>query len=109
MIKSIKLFKFIHIDHNGCIRIDYASKIVITGVLSYNNKFNSFLVNDPDCDKYRIITPAGFVKPHHYLITAMYYFFKNRILWHSNTLAMETTYVTSSAIHRASRYFHYTL
>ncbi|AGC03604.1 phosphoglucomutase [Candidatus Blochmanniella chromaiodes str. 640] len=93
--KIDKTFGFIHLDYDGCIRLDCSSEFAMAGVLKLHDNFDLLLVNDPDCDRHGIITPIGLIKPNHYLIIAAHYLFNNRPLWRNRSLFIGKTYVSS--------------
>ncbi|URJ30301.1 phosphoglucomutase [Candidatus Blochmannia vicinus (nom. nud.)] len=100
--KIDKTFSFMHLDYDGCIRMDCSSEFAMTGVLKSSKNFDLILVNDPDCDRHGIITPSGLIKSNHYLTIAADYLFNNRPLWCNRTLSIGKTYVSSNMINRVA-------
>ncbi|URJ23486.1 phosphoglucomutase [Blochmannia endosymbiont of Camponotus sp. C-003] len=101
--KIDKTFSFMHLDYDGCIRVDCSSEFAMAGVLiKPHDNFDLILVNDPDCDRHGIITPLGLIKPNHYLIIAAHYLFNNRPLWHNHPLFIGKTYVSSIMMNRVA-------
>ncbi|WP_331828243.1 phosphoglucomutase [Candidatus Blochmannia sp. SNP] len=100
--KIDKTFSFMHLDYDGCIRMDCSSELAMTGVLKSSENFDLILVNDPDCDRHGIITPFGLIKSNHYLTIAADYLFNNRPLWCNCSLSIGKTYVSSTMINRVA-------
>lgn len=99
--KIDKTFSFIHLDYDGCIRIDCSSELVITGALSsYKKKFDLFFINDPDSDRHGIITSIGILQPNHYFTVVVNYLFRNRPLWGNNILSIGNTCVSSTMVNQ---------
>lgn len=98
--KIDKTFSFMHLDYDGCIRIDCSSELAMTGVSKSSENFDLILVNDPDCDRHGIITPFGLIKSNHYLTIAIDYLFNNRPLWCNHVLSIGKTYISSIMINR---------
>ncbi|VFP78551.1 Phosphoglucomutase [Candidatus Erwinia haradaeae] len=92
-------FRFMHLDHDGVIRMDCSSKLAMAGLLSVRNQFDILFSNDPDYDRYCIITSDGMMSANHYLVVAIHYLFRHRPLWGEN-LAVGKTVVSSSVIDR---------
>lgn len=90
-------FSFIPLDHDGVIRIDCSSNWAMKGLLTLRNKFDLVFSNDPDHDRYGIITPSGLMDPNHYLSVAIDYLFRHRPKWKKNLLIGKTL-VSSSMI-----------
>ncbi|WP_159714196.1 alpha-D-glucose phosphate-specific phosphoglucomutase [Blochmannia endosymbiont of Camponotus nipponensis] len=101
--KIDKTFSFIHLDYDGCIRIDCSSEFAMAGVLQSYGNFDLLLVNDPDCDRHGIITSLGLIQPNHYLAIAINYLFKNRPLWRNHLLSIGKTYVSSTMINHVAQ------
>nr|BET44815.1 MAG: phosphoglucomutase (alpha-D-glucose-1,6-bisphosphate-dependent) [Candidatus Aschnera chinzeii] len=92
-------FSFIPLDYDGKLRMDCSSSWVMKNALKLKNKFDLILTNDPDYDRYGIITPCGLMNPNHYLAVAIDYLFNHRSLWKKN-ISVGKTIVTSSIIDR---------
>ncbi len=56
-------FRFMHLDHDGIIRMDCSSQWAMTGLLSLRDKFDLALANDPDYDRHGIVTPRRIDEP----------------------------------------------
>ncbi|MBS9443103.1 phosphoglucomutase (alpha-D-glucose-1,6-bisphosphate-dependent) [Photorhabdus heterorhabditis] len=92
-------FRFMHLDHDGVIRMDCSSPWAMSGLLSMRDKFDLAFANDPDYDRHGIVTPAGLMNPNHYLATAIDYLFRHRPQW-SADVAVGKTLVSSAMIDR---------
>ncbi|NRN28238.1 phosphoglucomutase (alpha-D-glucose-1,6-bisphosphate-dependent) [Photorhabdus heterorhabditis] len=92
-------FRFMHLDHDGVIRMDCSSPWAMSGLLSMRDKFDLAFANDPDYDRHGIVTPAGLMNPNHYLATAIDYLFRHRPQWSAN-VAVGKTLVSSAMIDR---------
>ncbi|WP_395479612.1 phosphoglucomutase (alpha-D-glucose-1,6-bisphosphate-dependent) [Candidatus Curculioniphilus buchneri] len=92
-------FRFMHLDHDGIIRIDCSSKFAMTGLLAFCNQFTLVFANDPDHDRYGIITPDGLMDSNHYLAIAINYLFQHRLKWNHN-VGVGKTLVSSIMIDR---------
>lgn len=92
-------FRFMHLDHDGIIRMDCSSRWAMTGLLALRDKFDLALANDPDYDRHGIVTPAGLMNPNHFLAVAIDYLFQHRPQWRSD-VAVGKTLVSSAMIDR---------
>ncbi len=92
-------FRFMHLDHDGVIRMDCSSESAMAGLLALRDKFDLAFANDPDYDRHGIVTPAGLMKPNHYLAVAINYLFQHRPQWKPN-VAVGKTLVSSAMIDR---------
>ncbi|ERT11650.1 phosphoglucomutase (alpha-D-glucose-1,6-bisphosphate-dependent) [Photorhabdus temperata] len=92
-------FRFMHLDHDGVIRMDCSSPWAMAGLLAMRDKFDLAFANDPDYDRHGIVTPAGLMNPNHYLATAIDYLFRHRPQW-SESVAVGKTLVSSAMIDR---------
>ncbi|WP_387464685.1 phosphoglucomutase (alpha-D-glucose-1,6-bisphosphate-dependent) [Photorhabdus sp. RM323S] len=92
-------FRFMHLDHDGVIRMDCSSLWAMAGLLAMRDKFDLAFANDPDYDRHGIVTPAGLMNPNHYLATAIDYLFRHRPQW-SESVAVGKTLVSSAMIDR---------
>ncbi|NHB93895.1 phosphoglucomutase (alpha-D-glucose-1,6-bisphosphate-dependent) [Photorhabdus cinerea] len=92
-------FRFMHLDHDGVIRMDCSSPWAMSGLLAMRDKFDLAFANDPDYDRHGIVTPAGLMNPNHYLATAIDYLFRHRPQWSAN-VAVGKTLVSSAMIDR---------
>lgn len=92
-------FRFMHLDHDGIIRMDCSSESTMVGLLALRNKFDLAFANDPDYDRHGIITPAGLMNPNHYLTAAINYLFQHRPQW-GDDVRVGKTLVSSTMIDR---------
>ncbi|AHM72904.1 phosphoglucomutase (alpha-D-glucose-1,6-bisphosphate-dependent) [Yersinia hibernica] len=92
-------FRFMHLDHDGVIRMDCSSECAMAGLLALRDKFDLAFANDPDYDRHGIVTPAGLMNPNHYLAVAINYLFQHRPLWGAD-VAVGKTLVSSAMIDR---------
>lgn len=94
-------FSFMHLDHDGVIRMDCSSAYAMAGLLQLKDKFDLAFGNDTDHDRHGIVTPTGLMKPNAYLAVCVNYLFNNRPLW-GKDVAIGKTLVTSSMIDRVA-------
>lgn len=92
-------FRFMHLDHDGIIRMDCSSESAMAGLLALRDKFDLAFANDPDYDRHGIVTPAGLMNPNHYLAAAIYYLFQHRPQW-GDEVGVGKTLVSSAMIDR---------
>ncbi|MGM7903906.1 phosphoglucomutase (alpha-D-glucose-1,6-bisphosphate-dependent) [Yersinia enterocolitica] len=92
-------FRFMHLDHDGVIRMDCSSECAMVGLLALRDKFDLAFANDPDYDRHGIVTPAGLMNPNHYLAVSINYLFQHRPQWGAN-VAVGKTLVSSTMIDR---------
>jgi phosphoglucomutase len=92
-------FRFMHLDHDGVIRMDCSSESAMAGLLALRDKFDLAFANDPDYDRHGIVTPAGLMNPNHYLAVAIQYLFQHRPQW-GKEVAVGKTLVSSAMIDR---------
>ncbi len=91
-------FRFMHIDHDGKIRMDPSSAYAMAGLVSLKDQYDIAFGNDPDFDRHGIVTPShGLMNPNHYLPVAMDYLFRTRKHW-SPAAAIGKTVVTSGLV-----------
>ncbi|SNC59117.1 phosphoglucomutase (alpha-D-glucose-1,6-bisphosphate-dependent) [Sodalis endosymbiont of Henestaris halophilus] len=90
-------FRFMHLDHDGIIRMDCSSESAMAGLLALRDKFDLAFANDPDHDRHGIVTPAGLMNPNHYLVAAVNYLFQHRSQW-GNNVGVGKTMVSSAMI-----------
>ena len=95
-------FRFMTVDRDGAIRMDPSSPYAVAGLIELRGRFDLALANDPDADRYGIVTRgAGLVDPNHYLTACVWYLFRHRPGW-KTTAAVGKTVVTSSLIDRVA-------
>ncbi|CNH41735.1 phosphoglucomutase (alpha-D-glucose-1,6-bisphosphate-dependent) [Yersinia pekkanenii] len=92
-------FRFMHLDHDGVIRMDCSSESAMAGLLALRDKFDLAFANDPDYDRHGIVTPAGLMNPNHYLAVSINYLFQHRPQWGVD-VAVGKTLVSSAMIDR---------
>jgi phosphoglucomutase len=92
-------FRFMHLDHDGIIRMDCSSVSAMSGLLALRDKFDLAFANDPDYDRHGIVTPRGLMNPNHYLAVAINYLFQHRPQWGAD-VAVGKTLVSSAMIDR---------
>ncbi|HCU0895648.1 TPA: alpha-D-glucose phosphate-specific phosphoglucomutase [Serratia marcescens] len=92
-------FRFMHLDHDGIIRMDCSSESAMAGLLALRDKFDLAFANDPDYDRHGIVTPKGLMNPNHYLAVAINYLFQHRPQWGAD-VAVGKTLVSSAMIDR---------
>lgn len=92
-------FRFMHLDHDGVIRMDCSSESAMAGLLALRDKFDLAFANDPDYDRHGIVTPAGLMNPNHYLAVSINYLFQNRPQWGADVVVGKTL-VSSAMIDR---------
>jgi phosphoglucomutase len=93
-------FSFMHVDHDGKIRMDCSSPYAMAGLVALKDRFRVAFANDPDSDRHGIVTPsAGLMNPNHSLAVAIEYLLGHRPEW-SPQAAIGKTLVSSSMIDR---------
>ncbi|KAA8999920.1 alpha-D-glucose phosphate-specific phosphoglucomutase [Affinibrenneria salicis] len=92
-------FRFMHLDHDGVIRMDCSSESAMAGLLALRDRFDLAFANDPDYDRHGIVTPVGLMNPNHYLAAAIQYLFQHRPQW-GQDVAVGKTLVSSAMIDR---------
>ena len=71
-------------------------------LIELRDRFDLAFANDPDADRYGIVTRGGgLLDPNHYLAASVWYLFRHRPDWKS-TAAVGKTVVTSSLIDRVA-------
>ncbi|MDZ7369607.1 MAG: phosphoglucomutase (alpha-D-glucose-1,6-bisphosphate-dependent) [candidate division KSB1 bacterium] len=96
-------FRFMHLDHDGKIRMDCSSPYAMAGLIKLRENYDVAFGNDPDFDRHGIVTPhGGLMNPNHYLSVAIWYLFQHREQWSSN-LMIGKTLVSSSMIDRIAQ------
>jgi phosphoglucomutase len=94
-------FRFVPLDHDGKIRMDCSSPYVMSGLISYRDRFDVAVACDPDADRHGIVTPtAGLMNPNHYLAVAIDYLFGGARDWPDAGIGK--TLVSSSMIDRVA-------
>jgi len=94
-------FSFMHLDHDGKIRMDCSSVYAMAGLIGLKDKYDIAFANDVDSDRHGIVTPkGGLLNPNHYLSVAIWYLFKHRH-W-GKRLKIGKTLVSSSMIDKVA-------
>jgi phosphoglucomutase len=94
-------FAFMHVDHDGKIRMDCSSPHAMAGLLALKDTFDVAFGNDPDYDRHGIVTKDGLMNPNHYLAAAVWYLFRHRPGWRQDA-AVGKTLVSSAIIDRVA-------
>ena len=95
-------FSFMHLDHDGKVRMDCSSPYAMRGLIELKDKYDIAFGNDVDADRHGIVTPkGGLLNPNHYLSIAIWYLFKHRD-W-KKSLKVGKTLVSSSMIDRVAK------
>ena len=98
-------FRFMTVDRDGAIRMDPSSPYAMAGLIELRDRFEIAFANDPDADRYGIVTSArGLLDPNQYLAACVWYLFRHRPDWKSDS-AVGKTVVTSSLIDCVARRF----
>ncbi len=71
-------FSFMTFDHDGKIRMDCSSKDAMAGVIQVIGDYDLAVGNDPDYDRYGIITKKGLLPSNDFLATALWYLCTHR-------------------------------
>ena len=94
-------FSFMHLDHDGKVRMDCSSVYAMAGLIGLKDKYDIAFANDVDSDRHGIVTPkGGLLNPNHYLSVAIWYLFKHRH-W-GQGLKIGKTLVSSSMIDKVA-------
>ena len=95
-------FRFMHLDHDGKIRMDCSSPHAMAGLINLKDDYDIAFGNDPDFDRHGIVTKSsGLMNPNHYLAVAIWYLFNHRDGWKKEA-AVGKTLVSSSLIDRVA-------
>ncbi len=95
-------FSFMHLDHDGRIRMDVSSASAMAGLIKLKDDFDIAFGNDPDFDRHGIVTRSqGLLNPNHYLAAAIEYLYTHRPQWTQN-LTIGKTLVSSAMIDRVA-------
>jgi phosphoglucomutase len=94
-------FAFMPRDWDGRIRMDCSSPHAMARLIGLKDRFDLAFGNDPDSDRHGIVTPAGLMKPNHYLAAAIFHLFTHRPGWRQD-LAVGKTVVSSGIIDRVA-------
>lgn len=95
-------FRFMTVDHDGAIRMDPSSPYAMERTLQLRDGFDLMLANDPDADRFGIVSrKGGLLDPNQYIATAVWYLLRHRPEW-PNTVAVGKTVVTSTLVDRVA-------
>ena len=95
-------FRFMTVDWDGKIRMDCSSPYAMARLVSLQDRFDIAFGNDPDADRYGIVTrSSGLMNPNHALAVAIDFLFNRRTRW-SKDAAVGKTVVSSSLIDRVA-------
>jgi len=93
-------FSFMHLDHDGKIRMDCSSPYAMAGLIEMKDAYDLAFANDVDSDRHGIVTPkGGLMNPNHYLGVAIWYLLLSRNRW-PKEIKIGKTLVSSSMIDR---------
>ncbi len=96
-------FRFMHVDHDGKIRMDCSSPSAMAGLVRLKSQYDIAFGNDPDFDRHGIVTPShGLMNPNHYLAVAIDYLFRTRKGWGKGA-GVGKTVVSSGLIDQVAR------
>jgi len=93
-------FSFIPVDHDGRIRMDCSSPYAMAALMEKRSRYRLACGNDPDADRFGVVTPAGLLNPNRYLAAAAYYLLQQRAVWKPHMMVGKTL-VSSTLIDRA--------
>ncbi len=95
-------FRFMTVDWDGKIRMDCSSPYAMARLVSLRDRFDIAFANDPDADRYGIVTrSAGLMNPNHALAVAIDFLFNQRTGWGKDA-AVGKTIVSSNLIDRVT-------
>ena len=95
-------FRFMTVDWDGKIRMDCSSPYAMARLVSLQDRFDIAFGNDPDADRYGIVTrSSGLMNPNHALAVAIDFLFNRRSGWGKDA-AVGKTVVSSSLIDRVA-------
>ncbi len=93
-------FAFMHVDHDGKIRMDCSSPHAMAGLVAMKDRFRVAFGNDTDFDRHGIVCPSvGLLGPNAYLAVAVDHLFRTRE-WKGAKVGK--TLVSSSMIDRVA-------
>lgn len=87
-------FSFMTYDHDGVVRMDCSSPYAMADVIKQIGSYDLAVGNDPDYDRYGVVTQEGLLNANYYLLTAAAYLFESRS-WPSQVGVGKTAVVTS--------------
>lgn len=71
-------FSFMTYDHDGVIRMDCSSPYAMAPVIAQIGNYDLAVGNDPDYDRYGVVTHEGLLPANHFLVAASAYLFTTR-------------------------------
>lgn len=71
-------FSFMAYDHDGAVRMDCSSPYAMAEVIKRRGEYDLAIGNDPDYDRYGIVTEEGLLAANHFLAVAGAYLFSTR-------------------------------
>lgn len=74
-------FSFMSYDHDGKVRMDCSSAYAMAEVTKNMGHYALAVGNDPDYDRFGIVTQKGLVEPNHVLAALAMYLFSSRKQW----------------------------
>ncbi len=93
-------FPFVHVDHDGKIRMDCSSPYAMAGLVERKDQYDVAWGCDPDADRHGIVCPtSGLMNPNYYLATAIDYLLATRTAW-AKSAKIGKTLVSSALIDR---------
>ncbi|MBG0777383.1 MAG: alpha-D-glucose phosphate-specific phosphoglucomutase [Desulfovibrionaceae bacterium] len=92
-------FGFMHLDHDGKVRMDCSSPYAMAGLIELKDRFDVAFGNDPDYDRHGIVTRDGLMQPNHFLCVAVDHLLRTRAGWPAHA-AVGRTVVTTALIDR---------
>lgn len=96
-------FGFMHLDHDGIIRMDCSSPFAMRGVVDRTHGFDVGIGHDPDADRHGIVTKRGVMNPNQFLSLAVDHLLKTRTAWNKHA-QIGRTVVTSAMIDRVAQH-----
>lgn len=94
-------FTFMNYDHDGKVRMDCSSTYVMSSVTGQAANYNLILANDPDYDRFGIVSGAeGMISANAYLTVAAHYLMTHR---NFEGLGIAKTVVTTDMLARVAK------
>lgn len=94
-------FTFMNYDHDGKVRMDCSSAYVMSSVTGQAADYNLILANDPDYDRFGIVSGAeGMISANAFLTVAAHYLMTHR---NFEGLGIAKTVVTTDMLARAAK------
>lgn len=94
-------FTFMNYDHDGKVRMDCSSAYVMSAVTGQAADYNLILANDPDYDRFGIVSGAeGMISANAFLTVAAHYLMTHR---NFEGLGIAKTVVTTDMLARAAK------